>query len=101
MALTAFFVAGSSQNQGSLLSFFVLIVATSVFYSWLFNRSAGSIVPALLLHTASNSWPSVIPILPSDTDQLPYFIVVGLVVIAAVWLLLRHDGNHANKGLVS
>lgn len=99
--LPLFFVAGSSQNQGSLLAFFVLIVATSVFYTWLFNRSAGSVVPALLLHTASNSWPSVVPILPSDADQRPYLLVVGLVVTAAVWLLLRRDGNLASRGLAS
>lgn len=97
--LPLFFVAGSSQNQGSITAFFVLIVATSVFYTWLFNRSAGSLVPVLLLHTASNSWPSVVPILPSDTDQRPYLFVVGLVAMAAVLLLLRPDRNHINKSL--
>lgn len=97
--LPLFYVAGSSQNQGSLLAFFVLIIATSVFYTWLFDRSAGSLVPVLLLHTASNSWPSVVPILPSDADQRPYFIVVGLVAMAAVLLLLRPDRNHINKSL--
>lgn len=99
--LPLFLIAGSSQNQGSLLAFFVLIVATSVFYTWLFNRSAGSVVPALMLHTASNSWPSVVPILPSDAVQRPYLLVVGLVVTAAMWLLLRGGGNLANRGLAS
>lgn len=99
--LPLFFVAGSAQNQGSLLTFFVLIVATSVFYTWLFKRSAGSVLPALALHTASNSWPAVIPILPSNQVQQPYLFVVGLVVIAAIWLLLRRDGNAATQGLLT
>ena len=99
--LPLFFIAGSSQNQGSIAAFFVLIVTTSVFYTWLYNRSEGSLLPVLALHTASNSWPSVVPILPSDADQRPYLFVVGLVVIAAVWLLCRRDHIEPNKGLAS
>jgi uncharacterized protein len=99
--LPLFFIAGSSQNQGSLIAFFVLIVATSVFYAWLFNRSTGSVVPALLLHTASNSWPFVVPILPKDADQRPYLLVIGLVVTSAIWLLCRRDRYMASKGLAT
>ena len=89
--LPLFFIAESAQNNGSMVAFFVLIVATSVFYSWLYNRSNGSVLPALALHTASNSWPLLVPVLPSDADQRPYLFVIGLVVFAALWLLVRHD----------
>lgn len=99
--LPLFFIAGSAQNQGSILAFFVLIMATSVFYTWLFNRSAGSIVPVLVLHTASNSWPFLIPILPSDLNQRPYLLVVSLVVAAAIWLLCRSDPPDSNNGRAS
>lgn len=99
--LPLFLIAGSSQNQGSLLAFFALIVAASVFYTWLFNRSTDSLVPVLLLHTASNSWPSLVPILPSDENQRPYLLVVALVVTAAIWLLLRRDGQGLARGFVS
>ncbi len=94
-----FSVAGSAQNQGSIAAFFVLILATSVFFTWLYYRSAGSLLPVLVLHTASNWWPNVFPILPSDTDQRPYLLVVGIVVVAAVWLLLRRDTRPLAKGL--
>jgi uncharacterized protein len=97
--LPLFFIAGSSQNQGSLLAFLVLIVATSVFYTWLFNRSSGSVLPVLLLHTASNAWPSVVPILPSDADPRPYLFVVAFVVSAAIGLLFRRDPHQANMAL--
>jgi uncharacterized protein len=99
--LPLFFVSGSAQNQGSIAAFFVLIVATSVFYTWLFYRSAGSVLPALVLHTASNSWPFLIPILPSDADQRPYLLVVGLVASASMWLLTRRDSTHSSSGVVS
>ena len=95
--LPLFFISKSAQNSGSIVAFFVLIVATSIFYTWLYNRSnrgvfhAGSVVTALALHTASNSWPMLVPVLPSDAEQRPYLFVVGLVVAAAIWLLARGD----------
>ena len=97
--LPLFFLPGSSQNQGLLGAFFVLVVATSVFYTWLFDRSAGSVIPVLLLHSASNWWPNVVPILPSDTDQRPFLMLVGLVVASAVWLLCRRDRVQPIEGL--
>ena len=96
--LPLFWVTGSSQSQSSLLAFFVLIMSTSVFYTWLFNRTKGSVVPALLLHTASNTWPFVMPVLPSDVDPRAYYLVVGLVVIAAFWLLLRRERDAVELG---
>jgi uncharacterized protein len=99
--LPLFFIASSSQSNGSMVAFFILIIATSVFYTWLYNRSEGSVLPAMLLHTASNSWPFLIPVLPSDADQRPYLFVVGLVVVAAIWLLLRRDRNHINNVISS
>lgn len=99
--LPLFFIAESAQNSGSIAAFLMLIVATSVFYSWLYNRSNGSLLPALVLHTASNSWPMLVHVLPSDTDQRPYLVVVGLVVTAAIWLLVRQDDISPIEGLRS
>jgi uncharacterized protein len=99
--LPLFFIAASSQSNGSMKIFFVLIVATSVFYTWLYNRSEGSVLPAMVLHMASNSWPFFIPVLPSDADQRPYLFVVGLVVTAAIWLLLRRESIQSNIGVTS
>ena len=96
--LPLFFVADSTQNNGSMAVYFVLIVATSVFYTWLFNRSNGSVLPALTLHTASNSWPFLVPVLPSDAEQRPYLFVVALVDTAAIWLMVRRDDRAPHKG---
>ena len=96
--LPLFYVADSTQNNGSMAAFFVLIVATSVFYTWLYNRNNGSVLPALTLHTASNSWPFLVPVLPSNTEQRPYLFVVALVVTTAIWLLIRRDDRFPHKG---
>ena len=95
--LPLFFVADSTQNNGSVAAFFVLIIATSVFYTWLYNRSNGSVLSALTLHTASNSWPFFVPVLPSDAEQRPYLFLVALVVAASIWLLARRDDRSPHK----
>jgi uncharacterized protein len=97
--LPLFFISESAQSNGSMAAFFVLIVSTSVFYAWLYQRSSGSVLPALALHTASNSWPSLVPVLPSDADQGAYLFVVGLVVMAAVWLLARRGDSLPSRSL--
>lgn len=97
--LPLFFILESAQNSGSMAAFFVLIVATSVFYAWLYQRSNASVLPALALHTASNSWPMLVPVLPSDADQRPYLFVVSLVVASAIWLLARRDDSPPVKGI--
>jgi uncharacterized protein len=56
------FVTGSSQSNIQFMAFFVLIISSSVFYTWLYNRSRGSVLPVLALHTASNSWPGLFDI---------------------------------------
>ena len=105
--LPLFLVANSTQNNGSMAAFFILIVATSVFYTWLYNRgnrgnrSYGSVLPVLALHTASNGWPFLVPVLPSDADQRPYLFVVALVVAAAIWLFARGDDLAPRQGTPS
>ena len=39
----------------------VSTIALSVLFAWLFNRTRGSVLPALVLHTAINAWDWVIP----------------------------------------
>ena len=60
----------------------------SVVFAWLANRTAGSVVAALLFHTAINFWPSVVPVLPTEAGYRAYaFVVATLVVMAVVALL--------------
>jgi hypothetical protein len=96
-ASTLFFLGGFGPSLAAVIVVGVTGGWTPL-RTWLFNRSAGSVLPVLLLHTASNSWPSFVPILPSDESQRPYLSVVSLMVAAAIWLLWRPDGTQASKG---
>ena len=56
----------------------------SVMFAWLINHTAGSLVAALLMHTAVNFWPSVVPVWPTATSQRAYAFVVASLVVPAI-----------------
>jgi uncharacterized protein len=87
--LPLFFIEGTSQAHIPLALFLLSVVAMSVLFAWLVNHTQGSVVAALLLHTGINFWPSVVPVLPTELSYRAYAFVVGILVVAALWLLLR------------
>ena len=91
--LPLFYSAGTLQSHLPMGLYALSAVASSVLFAWLFNRSRGSIVPVLVLHTAVNAWSLIIPVmvLPDGSNLRPFQIVVGILVLAAVVLLLRGE----------
>lgn len=87
--LPLFFIAGTSQAHIPLALFLLRVVAMSVLFAWIVNRCAGSVVVALLLHTAINFWASIIPVLPTGEGHRPYSLLVAMLVLVALGLLLQ------------
>jgi membrane protease YdiL (CAAX protease family) len=69
--LPLFFIDGTAQAHIPPGLFLLSVVAMSVVFAWLVNRTAGSVVAALLFHTAINFWPSVVPVLPTEAVTGP------------------------------
>jgi membrane protease YdiL (CAAX protease family) len=86
--LPLFFIAGTAQAHVPPVLFLLSVVALSVVFAWLVNRTAGSVVAALLLHTAINFWPSIVPILPTEASYRACAFVVALLVLLALTALL-------------
>ena len=87
--LPLFFITGTSQVHIPLALFLLSVVAMSVVFAWLVNRTAGSVVAALLLHTGINFWPSIIPVLPTGEGHRPYGLMVAMLVLLALGLLVQ------------
>ena len=87
--LPLFYSAGTVQSHLPMGLYALSAIASSVLFAWLFNRSRGSIIPVLALHTAVNAWSLIIPVmvLPDGSNLRPFQIVVGILVLAAVALL--------------
>ena len=87
--LPLFFIAGKVQSHQPMGLYALSAVASSVLFAWLLNRSRGSLVPVLVLHTAVNAWSLIIPVmvLPDGSNLRPFQIVVGILVMVAGALL--------------
>lgn len=101
--LPLFAMEGTSQSQVPFLAYAPAVVAMSVVFTWLYNESAGCILPAMLLHAGINSTGSLIPV-PADSvsgtlyhqlamAEMAVFAGIALVVIlVAGWSLGDEDG---------
>lgn len=98
--LPLFYSAGTLQSHLPMGWYMLSALASSVLFAWLFNRSRGSIVPVLALHTAVNAWFLIIPVmvLPDGSNLRPFQIVVGMLVVTAIALLLSSE-RLAGKGV--
>jgi membrane protease YdiL (CAAX protease family) len=75
------FLAGSSQQGSSFGLFLANLVLMSVLYTWLFNNAKGSILVAVFFHAMANTVAQMFPI---PTDNLFYWVVLGLTVVLVV-----------------
>lgn len=95
--LPLFFIEGTSQAHIPLALVLLSVVAMSVLFAWLVDHTKGSVVAALLLHTAINFWPSILPVLPTETSYQAYALVVAMLVLTALWLLAPHRAVSADS----
>jgi membrane protease YdiL (CAAX protease family) len=72
------FLAGSSQQGTSFLTFTANLVLLSILYTWLVNNARGSILVAVVFHAISNTAAQMFPV---PTENLFYWIVLGLTVL--------------------
>jgi uncharacterized protein len=94
-----FFTAGTAQSQMQFAVFMFNIIAGSVLFSWLFLRSKGSIIPALIAHTSLNACAGILSIVPTPETSRPYALVTGILVGIACWVLLRPDAQQSASTL--
>jgi membrane protease YdiL (CAAX protease family) len=88
--LPLFYISGTAQSGMPPWLFMVSAMASSVVFAWLFNRTAGSVLPVLVLHTAVNAWPLVIPVMvmPDGSNLRSFGLVVGILATMALTLMV-------------
>ena len=85
--LPLFFIEGTLQSRLPVLPFLASTIALSVVFGWLSERSEGSVLPALTLHTAVNWWAWVVPGLLVDGNQRQLALALGMLALLAAGLL--------------
>jgi membrane protease YdiL (CAAX protease family) len=87
------FLLGSPTRPFALfLPFALSCVIMSIFYTWMFNGTGGSLLTAVLLHAATNL-PLTIVYAPLQERVLPaYWLYVAMLALAAAVLIARTGG---------
>jgi membrane protease YdiL (CAAX protease family) len=85
---------GTTLNSVPLLVFVLNMVAQSIFYTWLFNNTRGSLLLPLLHHAAGNTTSNVLPFLPPIAADLRiYFFIVVVNWLVALAILFATRGS--------
>jgi len=91
--LPLFWIEGTVQQQIPLVAYFTQIMATSVIYGWLWNKTK-SLPAVVMIHATTNTTVGLLPILPTAADSLiPLWIGVGLAALAALLIVIATHGQ--------
>lgn len=91
--LPAVFIPGKfmADNLPVFLALMVVIMLTSVIFTWIYNQTNGSVLAALLLHTGMN-W-SIWAAMPDMKMNLPTLGFMIVFLAAAVLVIVRVTGS--------
>jgi len=97
--LPGFFMTGSDMGGFSLFGFgffAIFAICTRIIWNWMVNRTAGSVLIAILLHAATNTAslnlrPQLFPPAPPEAG----LIVTGLYLILVIGLIIATRGRLA------
>lgn len=82
--LPLFFSPDTAQSGISFPLFLALTVSSSFLFTWVFDRSGGSLLMVVLLHSSFNASTVFLPLLPQVTgSDLQLLLFVGVIAVAA------------------
>jgi uncharacterized protein len=97
--LPLFYMPGTAQAAMPMALFMASSVALSVIFARLSVNTAFSVLPAIVLHWSVNAWSWVIPVTPQGGVMQPYYLVMGLVFVIAIFVFLKPGPHPPPRGL--
>ncbi len=90
--LPLFWMSDNFHQQLPISWFLLQILGSTFIYTWIFNRTRGSLLIALLFHTSSNAAVGLLPILPLDNGGSYRPLWLTLIILwFLVFLMLWHE----------
>ena len=85
--LPLFFIEGTTQAAIPLYQFVLQTMVLSIFYTWLYNNTNGSILVVSLFHAVSNTAAAAVPFWISDFGRWINFVIFAVIAagIIARW----------------
>jgi membrane protease YdiL (CAAX protease family) len=79
--IQAFFIPGLPLFQRNFWDYALWVILSSIFYTWIFNNTKGSVLAAALLHSAANT---PVILIPEQSSSWYYYGILLLAVILIV-----------------
>jgi len=92
--LPLFFIDGTTQAAIPMYQYFLQTIVLSIFYTWLYNNTDGSILIVILFHAVANISAAVVPYW---TTELGRWINFSILVVAATVVLLKWGSKRLSK----
>jgi membrane protease YdiL (CAAX protease family) len=97
--LPLWWLSGNFHTQIPLALFIFHDVALSILMTWMYQKTKGSVLIALIFHTSVNLTIGVAPILPEGTggSLLPLWYAFGLLWLCTAVVVVRNGKNLGKK----
>jgi len=89
-----FYIQGTSQSgqsQGgmlpAILGYSVFVIVSSIWFTWVFNNTRGSVLLAAVMHGASNTWAGYIDVYRGHFGGILTFMAVSVLVSIIIVLM--------------
>jgi len=78
--------------------FLLWVVLATILITWVYNNTGGSILSAILMHSAANATFNYLPLLPEFTGQMTTFIIfLGLIFVVTVFVVVQADSLNKKR----
>jgi len=101
-----YFIQGTFQHNlqsqdglfPAVLAFSLFVIVSSIWFTWIFNNTRGSVLLAAVMHGASNTWGGYFDVYRGFFGGILTFVVVSLLVTIVIVLVAGpRDLSRANK----
>ena len=92
--LPLFFIEGTTQAAIPMYQYFLQTIVLSIFYTWLYNNTGGSVLIAIIFHAVTNTSAAAVPFW---TTELGRWINFGILVVAATAVLSLWGSKRLSK----
>jgi len=98
--LPLFLIAGLPQASLPFAPFLVWIVSQSIIFAWVYNSTEGSLLFAIVFHTAINLFIQLFSILPAQEVDLtlPFIVLASLGFLTAVAIVALTGSRLSARG---
>jgi membrane protease YdiL (CAAX protease family) len=97
--LPAFWIAGAGQHNQPIFWFMIGAPAVAILYTWVYNHTKGSLLIAVLYHTAFNSTMQLaLPAFPTaKAVTIAFMLTVALLWVMAIIIVAVYGPQHLSR----